>query len=234
MKMDFQLEGGLMQTLEVLAARAEDLAKPCAKWGGYKRKQVKELISSGEGMPPLAESTLEKRRRTRTGRITKHGEIRASAARRLDARGKRISGLLKHYEAKYFGLGKFLIPKDVQAKIERLQAQRASINRAIRKAQDTAVADRRSGKTVLEKKGDKRFPKLAQTIRMKVIAKGTSGTVIVRCSAGVIGKVQNEGGAVGNGAEVPETDFLVLTGADIEVFKRILIEHGVAVFQEGT
>lgn len=270
MKLDFQLAGGLMQSLEVAAARYEDLGPPCRMWGGYKRKQVKEKIASGDGLPPLAESTLAKRRKTRTGRITTHGNLRAGAARRLDASSKRIGGLLKHYEEKYFGLGKYLIPKDVQRKVERLKKSRESINRAMAKVRADAgkivvsreeftamrranaraerglagwqghahdlskyVVQRKNqfGKTALETKGDKRFPKLASTIRVSVIAKGTSGTVIVRCAAGIIGKVQNEGGPVGNGAEVPETDFLVLTSADIEVFKGMLIRHGVSVFE---
>lgn len=228
MKLDFELEGGLMQSLEVLATRAEDLKAPCAKWGGYKRKQVKEKIESGEGMPPLAESTLKKRRRTGTSAITRHGELRAGVARRLDARGKRIDGLLQFYRERYTTY----VPLDVQQKVARLQARRESINRGLVKAQETAYADRKIGRTQLEARGDKRFPKLASTIRMKVIAKGTSGTVIVRCAAGVIGKTHNEGGPVGNGAEVPSTSFIVLTSKDIEVFKRLLIDHGVSVLSE--
>lgn len=248
MKIGFELQGGLLETLDIAEARAEDLGPPCREWGARKRKRVKEAINSGEGLPPLAESTLAKRRRTGTSQITRHGHLRAGVARRLDARGKRIDGLIRHYEESFgrrhaaagVGLARrrggtgavTVLPPDVQKKVDRLRAQREAINRQIVRAQETHYADRKIGKTLLEKKGDKRFPKLASTIRMTVVAKGAQGTVIVRCAAGIIGKVQNEGGPVGNGAEVPETDFLVLTSEDIEDFKGLLIKHGISIFEE--
>lgn len=248
MKIGFALEGGLLESLDIAEVRAEDLGPPCRAWGAYKRKQVKEKINSGEGIPPLAESTLEKRRSTGTSTVTRQGKLRTGAARRLDAKGKRIDGLIKHYEESFgqrqtaagVGLARrsggtgaiTALPPDVQRKVDRLRKQRAAINRQLVKSQETAYADRKIGKTVAEKKGEKRFPKLAATIRAEVEAKGTRASVTVRSAAGIIGKVQNEGGPVGNGAEVPETDFLVLTSKDVEVFAEKLIDHGVSVFKE--
>lgn len=247
MKINFTLGGGLLETLDIAETRAEDLGPPCRSWGGYKRAQVKAKIESGD-LPPLAESTLQKRRRTGTSKITRQGHLRAGVARRLDARRARIDGLIRHYEESFgqrqtaagVGLARrrggtgaiTALPPDVQKKVDRLRAAREAINRQLVKAQETSYADRKTGKTVADKKGDKRFPKLGSTIRMQVVAKGASGTVVVRCSAGVIGKVQNEGGPVGNGAEVPPTDFLVLTSEDIEVFKAKLIKHGISIFEE--
>lgn len=227
MMIGFELEGGLIESFEAMTERAEDLGPPCRAWGAYKRKEVKARIEAVS--LPLAESTLQKRRQTGTSTVTKHGEIRASAARRLDARGKRIDGLLAFYRKKYL----VHTPWDVQQKIDRLQKQRAAINRALVRSQETGYAERRIGKTLAERKGEKRFPKLASTIRMQVVAKGGAAHVVVRSTAGVIGKVQNDGGAVGNGASVPATNFMSLTSTDVEVFKRLLIEHGIGVLTEG-
>lgn len=284
MKLGFNIEGGLFETIDILDG--QDLGPPCREWGKGKRDRVKAAIESGEGMPPLAQSTLDKRRRTRTGRFTSRGQLRAPYAKRLDAEKKRLDGLVKFYETKYnaraaaagVGVAKAqasVLPPDVQLKVDRYKARRAKIDAALQKFRADAgkiavtrqeynamkraniraaaglsgwlghehdlskyvvakSADKLYGKTRADKLGDKRFPRLASTIRMKVIAKGNSGTVIVRCAAGVVGLVHNDGGPVGNSASVPATHFLVLTGPDIEDFKRILVQHGVVHFQEET
>jgi hypothetical protein len=281
-KLGFDIGGGLFETIDILDG--QDLGPPCREWGKAKRDRVKAAIESGEGLPPLAQSTLDKRRRTRTGRFTNRGQLRTSYARRLDNEKKRLDGLVKWYETKYsargaaagVGMAKAqtaVLPPDVQLKLDRYKARREKINEALQKFRADAgkiavsrreynamkraniraeaglsgwaghehdlskyviakTAEQKYGKTRADKLGDKRFPKLASTIRMKVIAKGNSGTVIVRCAAGVVGLVHNDGGPVGNSASVPATHFLMITGPDIEDFKRILVKHGVVHFQE--
>lgn len=281
MKLGFQISGGIFETLDILDG--QDLGPPCREWGKWKREAVKAKIESGDGIPPLAESTLEKRRRTRTGRFTQRGQLRTSYAKRLDNEKKRLDGLVKFYETKYsarsaaasVGVAKpqaAVLPPDVQQKVERYKARRQQIDAALQKFRADAgkiavtrkeynammkraniraaagltgveqhdlskyviakSADQKYGKTRADKLGDKRFPRLASTIRMKVIAKGNTGTVIVRCAAGVVGLVHNDGGPVGNSASVPATHFIALTGPDIEEFKRILVRHGVVHFAE--
>jgi hypothetical protein len=128
-KLEFHLEGGLIESLELMGERAADPGPPLRKWGTYKRKEVKALIQSEEGFAPLASSTLLKRQRSRTGRVTRHGHLRSAYAKRLDARSKRIQGLIAWSQRRYLGLGRVLGPSaGIQKKVARWQKELEAIN----------------------------------------------------------------------------------------------------------
>lgn len=226
MNITFDLGGGLLESLEILEDRVNDIGPPLRRWGAWKRGLVKDLIASGQ-FAPLAASTLRKRLNTKTGRITKHGTIRASYLKRLDARTKRIKGLIAWAERK-----NQLHRASIQKKIASWKKQLESLDRQLRKAQESTFSDRSSGKSVADVKGTTPFPKLGTTIRMKVTAKGAQGACAVGSAAGVIGKIHNEGGTAGHGAVEPPRTFLKLTAQDIKEAKRLLVMYGIAPFTE--
>lgn len=233
MTIDFDIGGGLIRSLELMGEAAADIGKPLRQWAADKRKDAKARIESGEGMPPLSPATLEKRQRTGTSKITKHGNIRAGYSKYLDREAKRMRGLIAWAQNRYLGLGRFAMPADIKAKAARWQKRLENLNKQIARAQDTEYQDRKIGKTVFDRKGTKRLAKLPGSIRTWVKAgKDGRGSAVVYSRAGIIGKIHNDGGPAGNGAQIPACNYLRVTSKDVDNLTKRLVEHGVTVLEE--
>lgn len=231
--MNFSLDipvEGLVHTLELGVERIEDLKPPLREMGAVLRKEAKEMIRTGQGLPPLAPATLARRLQTGTSRITKHGDLRASYAVAIDRQSKRLFGLEKWAKNRYFGIGKYALPDDVKVKLARHRAKLEKLNKQLVRAQEQGYQERKTGKSVAKRRGTTRLgQRFAASISTKVLVHGASGTLIVyskiKWSA-----VQNDGGAVGNGATVPACHFLVLRREHLDRFAHILVKHGLGVF----
>src|SRR6185436_13849849 len=81
---------GLQRTLKEAMDRGQDLQPPLRKFGAEKRQEIKDIIASGRGMPPLSPRTLENYARTGTSKVNKRGNVRASYAKRLANEKKRL------------------------------------------------------------------------------------------------------------------------------------------------
>lgn len=233
MTIDFDIGGGLIRSLELMGEAAADIGKPLRKWAADKRKDAKARIESEEGMPPLSPATLEKRQRTGTSKIAKHGNIRVGYSKYLDREAARMRGLIAWSKRRYLGLGRFAMPADIQAKVARWSKRLDNLNKQIVRAQDTEYQDRKIGKTVFDRKGTKMLPRLPGSIKTWVKAgKDGRGSAVVYSRAGIIGKIHNDGGPAGNGAQIPARRFLELTSKDVDSLTKHLVEHGVTVLEE--
>jgi len=125
--------------------RQGDLSGVLRVHGREMRQEAREVIDSGEGMPPLAASTLEKRLHMGRGQITQQGKVRASVAQQLKRHTDRLAALKKWSDQRYLGLGRHLMPADVRQKLDRLEQRTERLARQAQKAATLNYTARTSG-----------------------------------------------------------------------------------------
>lgn len=212
----------MLRAFRAADANGIDLAPVLKKIGREWNDEAKGTIREGN-FTPLAESTQEHRRHTGTSKITKHGHVRKSYERQLEAEAKRMRGLIRWSQRRYLGLGKLVgIPASAQARIERWQKRLAALNKQIEKSQEQWYEERKTGKSQAEQQAERpilgRIPS-AQTYAVKT--KGYDFTLIVANRIAWSG-AHNDGATVGRGAHLPQRQWLFLTQAKIdEAGKRL-------------
>lgn len=205
----------LEDRLRKAAQRGYDLGPLLRSVGKEWKDEAREKIKSGDGMPPLAPATLEKRRHTGTSLVTKFGELRKGRARRLDNESKRIQGLLAHYEKRWLGAGTLFVPRDVLDKVEALKKRLANINKQLVRAQESEYALRKTGKSVADRweargGGIRLGQRFIGAFFLKAERRGQDWGLLVANHIAWSG-VHNDGGSVGHGSVIPPAHFLVLT-----------------------
>lgn len=201
------------QLLDGMEAGFRDWAGILREWGKYlRRKANQRFAEQGPGWPGLAESTTEGREHRFTGRITKYGKVRASYEKN---RARQIKGQI--LRALKRGEGRGLKGKTLGQTLGRYHQTTAALKRAAEKQAAKKQEKRRSGKTVAEQQQNR--PILGR-LRSSLIAKLDGRNAIVESRA-PWSSVHNEGGTVGNGAQVPERQFLVIDDEDPEELRRI-------------
>lgn len=221
MKIDMD---GLQRALEDAVRRGQNLEPPMKAWAREKRQDIREIIDSGRGMPPLSPRTLENYATTGTSKITKRGaNVRASYARRLDAEGKRLKAL-EEFAIKKYGR----VPSGIQKKIDNYHVRLARLGEQVEKAREKAPSERSSGKSQAERgKGGKLLGKVPQTLYGKTVKQGQHFAVIVGSKWRIDG-VHNDGDA-----HVPKREHVFLTGGDVESLKRKITGHCLVPFKGG-
>lgn len=184
--------------LRDLSARASSPQELLARMGGYLRAGAKARIERGEGLAPWADSTRKKYEQQGTSKVTAHGQIRASYARKLDQylgrkNNTEAAGELRRLlsGARVDGSNHKVIAT-LQRRLDRVQRARAA-GRAVN-----------IGKRRIEK--HRLLGRLADAFGMYL--HGKSVTVLNKVSWSA---VHNEGGTVGNNSVLPERRFLEIT-----------------------
>lgn len=223
--MDFRIDySQLEERFRAAAQRGYNLAPLLNSVGKEWKDEAREKIRSGEGMPPLAPATLEKRQHTGTSLVTKHGQLRRGRARAIDNEIARIKGLLTHYEKRWFGLGTLAVPADVRQKVEGMRRRLAALNKQLSRSQESEYAERKIGKTVADKRGTTRLgQRFISSLFLKVERRGRDWALLV-ASFIAWSEAQNAGATVGHGAVIPPTWFLKLTQEKVDYLaKRIAL-----------
>jgi hypothetical protein len=106
---------------------------PLKHWGREKREEIREIIASGRGMPPLSPKTIENYERLDRGdkRFRKGGKIRAAYGARLKRETKRMTAL-KAWAQKTYGSK---IPAGLQRKFANFDKRMAGIQKKSAKLQ---------------------------------------------------------------------------------------------------
>jgi len=236
---------GLVAALREAHERQADLAPILRAHGKEMRAEAREIIDSGEGMPPLAESTVERRSHVGKDRITQHGAIRASVAKRLVNQQKRLEGLKRWHEARYLGLGRLAsgAVRDKIAKLERSQerlkvlagagtlrqikAQRETLAVQAAAAPDDKKLARKLGamdrliarRSELRQPASKLLGRLPSTLFYTVKRRGQDFLLLVASRWNQAG-VHNDGDG-----HVPRRRFLTLTQRRVDLITRDIVRH---------
>jgi phage gpG-like protein len=204
------------QLLDGLEAGFRDWEGILREWGKYlRRKANQRFAEQGPGWPGLAKSTIEDREHRYTGRITKFGKVRASYEKN---RARQIKGQI--LRALRRGEGRGLKGKTLGQTLGRYHQTTAALKRAAERQAKKKMEARRSGKTVAARQQEQRRPILGR-LRSSLEAKSGDGRNVIVESRAPWSSVHNEGGTVGNGAQVPERQFLVIDDEDPEMLRRI-------------
>lgn len=186
-------EGSLFREL---IARAREARPVLRQWGAYLKAGAKADFA--EKAPPLAASTLKKQASTYTGAVTKQATIRSSAARKLDATLKRKGSEAAREDLRRLLAGDMSRGTTGNRTVDRLRRRLETAKRA--KAAGMNIA---SGKSKLDRSGGERGGKMGKAF--KAIIRRFS--VIVENSV-KYSRVHDEGGTVGNGANLPAWNFM--------------------------
>lgn len=215
---------GLQQTLRDAMLRGQDLQPALKVWAREKRLEVREIIDSGRGMPPLSPRTLENYASTGTSKITKRGgNVRASYARRLETERKRLEGL-ERYSLNRWGR----VPSGIQKKIDNYQIRLARFGEQVEKARDKDPSERSSGATQADRgKGGKILGQVPQTLYGSTAKNGLHAIVVVG-SKWKKDWHHNEGDE-----HNPKREHITLTGRDVQRCKTLVIDRCIKPFRGG-
>ena len=221
---------GPIKSFDNIARRAGDTTGLLKRWGGYFRAKAHDRADAAEGWPGLSAATREKLEQTRTSSVTVAGEIRKSYGVKLDS-------YLKLQQAK----GAATAPADI-AELRRLRAggrverdakgKKAAawggskaidrLRKRLAKAQDQRAAGKRA--TVGgDKRRSERHKLLGSVARQ--ITWSVEGNTVKALSRVPWSAVHNDGGSVGNGATVPQRNFLRIDASDKQELSKIALEH---------
>lgn len=213
---------GVETALRGMAKRTSDTDGTLKRWVGFMRHKAKERFDQLAG-PPLAQSTRTKYERTRTSSVTAQGKVRSSYARKLavdisakhrDKSTRQVSerGQELLAELRRLSHGGSTNPSMVTAHDKTLEALRKKLERA------------KSGKRVGGNKRKIERHKLLGKLVKSLVGSISGLSAILRNRVPWSG-VQNEGGKVGNNAQIPARTTLQLLREDVTELVKIRIEH---------
>jgi hypothetical protein len=209
--------GDLRRTIEDMGKVVED-PKVLAPFAKRLREKAKVWVESqGEGAwAPFAESTQYKREHTGTSNITRAGNIRAKKLRWAEAR---IKSLIAKTQKRGW--------TDADRKrVARLRKRVATLRGQTATTQTKAPAKRKIGKTVAET--TKMMPRMASTIRAKVLRVEGGAEVRVNSRAGIVGAAHQEGlGRTPKRVVIPEP-----TDDDLDFAMDLIEEAAAAMIEE--
>lgn len=205
---------GLQRTLKMAMERGQDLQPPLRKFGAEKRQEIKDIIASGRGMPPLSPRTLENYARTGTSKVTKAGKVRASYAKRLVNEKKRLDALVA-YAQKTYGR----IPKGIGEKVARYEKRLAALERKVKRERAKRYSERSMGKTQAERGRGKLLGNVPNTLYAQT-AKSSEHVLLVVGSRWRKDGIHNDGDA-----HVPKREHITLTGRDVERIKDLIAQY---------
>lgn len=189
------------KVLERLMSRATSPGAVLRQAAGYLKLEAQQKISSAEGFPPWAESTRKRYEQQGTGKITAAGNVRSSYARRLDVYLRRKGGDEARDQLRQLLTG---------PKLQAGAALDPSLER-LRRGLARAEEQRKRGRRVnIGKRKAEKHTMLGQLVKTWAHRMTSRTSILLRNYAGFSG-VQNDGGTVGNGAEVPSRKFLEIT-----------------------
>jgi hypothetical protein len=207
-------EGGVF---DQLAQQAKNTKPVFKRWAGFIKAKAIARIKGG-GLAPIAESTQKHNEHTRTAAVTVQGNIRKSYARQLDRRLRRTYDARKELKRLLAGgntgAGYSVVEGDNKRK-KRLAVER--IRKQLHKARETG--ERVGGHAT--KAGKHTLLGKAVTAWEVVLTKVSA---IVR-NALPFSEVLRKGGRVGNGAILPERDYLHFDSGDVAELAKIALEH---------
>lgn len=213
---------GAIRTFDIIARNARDVAPMLRRWGGWLRADAKKHFEEQPGWAPLAQSTQERLKATRTSKITAAGQVRKSYLRRSEAgfRAAAKRGIINSgtqiAELRRLAAGGST-RYSLQAGQRRQSKALESLRRGLEKARTT-------GKRV---GGDKRASENHRLL-------GKLGGSIVATIEGVKVRVEsrvpwsgvhNEGGTAGKGARIPARVFLEITPEAAQALADIALDH---------
>lgn len=204
---------------------------------GYRASVKATLAQGGIGSIPYAASTRARMEATGTSQVSARGTIRADRvkrtmgmlnrhAKKLDSEGwspdwqakqdqltKRVAGYEKaEGRAERAEERRKKLKKDVTDKRSALSQSGAGAKEFYAWEKQQKKLDAANQRKIGKRKAELRTHPLQYmggTVRSKISTEGESPVLTVYSRAGVIGKVQDEGGPVGNNAAVPKRAYIV-------------------------
>lgn len=210
-----------VETLDGIASRARDGTAILKRWGGYLRAAALRRADTAEGWPPLAQSTKKKYEATRLSSVTTRGGVR-----------KGYGAALQSYLRMRVKKGDATATSDL-AELQRLSAggtvggsvgpQGAAVERLRRRLQ-RAEQQRAKGKRAKvggNRRKSSRWRPLGLVARQ--IQWEVQGESVKDLSRVPWSDVHNSGGAAGHGASQPPRPFLLITAADRDELRLIVV-----------
>lgn len=207
---------GVSASLDLMVANARDLRRPMAEFAAYKKADVLDDLASGR-FAPLAESTLARR-----GSYERHA-IEKAQKRAILTVGKRVFRSGTRASIKF--------TRDAGFSEKRLNNAIAAVNvfRHLMSISPYTGADEKTYNRVARRlfksalKAQKRVStaplgQLGSSIAAKA---SKAGVAILSHQKG--SQALNEGGTVGNNAELPERRFLAWKPTDMEMARSLLV-----------
>jgi phage gpG-like protein len=215
--------------IEVLVRALTDLNPPLRALGAYLRAKFSgRFDAEGPGWPPLAQSTGHGLIHRFTGRITKAGQLRETLSlKRLrgqlqrDVRQERLEArVLTAFELASRSTGGGALGAAVRLHVDGQRYGREL--QRVAKALDRAHAGKRSPRPQRAISRHRLLGKIRSTIKARLEGGGIRVGSFIAWAG-----VQNEGGPVGHGANLPARTFAELEDDDVDVFAKLLLERGI-------
>ena len=230
---------GLQHKFETLAEKSQDLKPALAKFGAHLKNKAKQKIAE-QDFPPLADSTLQKRRQTglRTLRGKLERDLRKAQGRasKVSLSGKftKIKGVVTDtLKVEYRETRGVQTRKAVLAEFQRQTKQRQGLTARMDlkplSVKQLAGLGSRVDRAVARQVAKPILGGLDRGLKAKIA--GSSVTVTDE-TRGKWSEVHNKGGTAGHDAKEPKREFLKLEDSDKKVFADILKEHHLAAFDQ--
>lgn len=202
------------ELLARLAAAPQAVPRIQKAWGKYMRAAARDRIRSGEGMAPLAASTVHKYNVTRTAKVTARGNVRTSYAKALGAQLKSKWAVNDLDELMQLQRGK---SPSAPAVLGGTSKAVTNLRKQLTKYKATG---KRVGGNRRKIQGHKLLGKLAQAFTFNI-----TGSAVVITNHIPWSGVHNLGGKVGNGATLPARPFLFFSSANEQRLAEIAGEE---------
>jgi hypothetical protein len=213
-------ESQLLKRLQRAHHRVEPILK---RWIGAIKAESRRAF---DGLQELAESTRARYEQTRTDRITVFGKVRADYARRLRVAFRDRPPEARQELERILGGGSpdYSLDTTGSKALERLRnkIRRHQVRRAKAEAKGKGLFKAVRGGSKKRRSAKHELLGLIRGANRGQIHSGAA--VTVRNMVGFSG-VQNRGGRVGNGAQLPPRTFLEIVAKVVGRMKRIFIDE---------
>lgn len=229
---------GLARKLDTFALRADDLEKPLAQFGAYLRRRALARYEA-QAFPPLAESTIEARTRKAIHSVERKltrelGRADKRAKNKAASSGVKDAFIAAHQSAKSRGVrNRLAVLAEMQRRFKRNWSGRTTV--------DSMGLQPLSIKQMASL--DARVQRAVDRAESRPILGQLPHTLVVDVSGGAVtlmsrthekwSAAHNEGASVGNGAQLPKRETVVLEPRDVDVLIAILKSYLLMPFEEG-
>jgi phage gpG-like protein len=208
---------------ELKAQSAKQLDEVLKLFGKYLREKAKaKFQSEGPGWAPLADSTAKKQAGGSTSKTTRTGGVRQTSrvkaiVRSLERDKNRHGALLSSLRSVTRSGGGGNLGQLIRASALKPAQKKEALGIAA-----AVFKEQQRDKPGKRRKGKRRrlLGRLASTIRAKVKKQNLTVYSMVDWAG-----VHNEGGSAGKGVTIPARPFLELEEEDLEVLRKMLVEH---------
>lgn len=214
----------LDEKLDTLAESAADLTVPLRMFGGYLKRRARARYDA-QNFTPLAAATRERRERRAVGVMENKLKRELRGAERR-ARKKQLDEAAGPVEE----------TSGIRNRRAVLEAFRREHGRGLLEAAEFQPLSVRQAASLKERtarqvvRSTRILGALGRSLYFEV---GEGKVTLTEGTAAEWSEVQNDGGTVGNGAQLPARTIVVLEANDLEVLRSILKSRLLMPFEEG-